>query len=240
MDKYSEHKEVAASESDFQLGEGSPGAYLKRLICTVSGAGSAVSIKDNVTGGGGGGPGVQEITDLQFADASGGAEVFYNGVYILIYTPANTYYAWFNLDGGSPDPAPGPATGFEVPVTTGDSGSTIASSFQANCADVLTILGEASGVTSTDTVTLTNAAAGDVTDINDDGSGASAVVTITVTQQGVDAGGGGAVAIPILPASTPVGVHVVDIEARCEGDGWLVTTDSDVTVMAVGRFQLNP
>ena len=46
MSQFSEHKEIAISQTDSVLGAGVAGNYLKRLICTVTGAGSAVSIKD--------------------------------------------------------------------------------------------------------------------------------------------------------------------------------------------------
>lgn len=43
-------------------------------------------------------------------------------------------------------------------------------------------------------------------------------------------------AIPIVPASAPVGVHTVILGARSTSGAWKVTTGSAATAVAVGRF----
>jgi len=43
--------------------------------------------------------------------------------------------------------------------------------------------------------------------------------------------------IPIVPATTPVGVYSITIGAKsAAAGGWLVTTGAGLTVLAVGRF----
>lgn len=42
--------------------------------------------------------------------------------------------------------------------------------------------------------------------------------------------------IPIVPASSPVGVYVVELGIESTGGAWNVTTGSAATALAVGRF----
>lgn len=60
-------------------------------------------------------------------------------------------------------------------------------------------------------------------------------VNTTATSQ-VMLGDGVAAAEIIVPANTPVGVHVVAINHKASVGGWRVTTAAGVTVYAVGRF----
>lgn len=53
----------------------------------------------------------------------------------------------------------------------------------------------------------------------------------------VDLKDGSGSAIPIAPASTPVGVHSVEVNAISEIGPWKVTTGSAATVLAVGTFK---
>lgn len=55
----------------------------------------------------------------------------------------------------------------------------------------------------------------------------------------IDSSGGGAVTIALVPASTPIGVHVIDFGPagiKSTDGGWKVTTGSAATALAVGRF----
>ena len=45
--------------------------------------------------------------------------------------------------------------------------------------------------------------------------------------------------IQVVPPSTPIGVHVIEIGARCNAattPGWDVTTLAGASVLAIGRF----
>jgi len=66
---------------------------------------------------------------------------------------------------------------------------------------------------------------------------------VTVTTSGangtcslIDSSGGGAVTIALVPASTPLGVHVIDLGIRSTDGGWKVTTGSAATALAIGYF----
>lgn len=55
----------------------------------------------------------------------------------------------------------------------------------------------------------------------------------------IDSSGGGAVTIALVPASTPVGVHVIDFGPggiKSTDGGWKVTTGSACTALAIGQF----
>lgn len=43
-------------------------------------------------------------------------------------------------------------------------------------------------------------------------------------------------AIPLVPASTPIGVYVIELGMRATGAGWKVTTGSAATAIGIGRF----
>lgn len=69
---------------------------------------------------------------------------------------------------------------------------------------------------------------------------------VTVTTSGVngtcsllDSSGGSLVTLALIPASTPLGVHVIDFGpggiASTDG-GWKVTTGSAATALAIGQF----
>lgn len=98
--------------------------------------------------------------------------------YFTISSPTVDYYVWFNLDAGGVDPAPTGKTAIEVAITTGDSTSTMAT---ATAAAIDALAAFVSTANST-TVTITNAVAGDATDI---GVGTLTTgVTVAVTTQG--------------------------------------------------------
>lgn len=66
------------------------------------------------------------------------------------------------------------------------------------------------------------------------------IITVATSATGtVSIKDGNGSAIPITAANTPIGVYVVDIDARCVAattPGWYVTTGAGATVMAIGRF----
>lgn len=43
-------------------------------------------------------------------------------------------------------------------------------------------------------------------------------------------------AIPIVPASTPIGVYIVELGMRSTSGAWKVTTGSAATALAIGYF----
>jgi len=47
---------------------------------------------------------------------------------------------------------------------------------------------------------------------------------------------GSGAAISIIPASAPIGVHVVELGIQSTAGAWSVTTGAGVTVLAIGRF----
>lgn len=61
-------------------------------------------------------------------------------------------------------------------------------------------------------------------------SGANGTVSL------IDGSGGGAVTIALVPASTPLGVHVIPLGVKSVVGSWRVTTGSAATALAIGRF----
>jgi hypothetical protein len=63
---------------------------------------------------------------------------------------------------------------------------------------------------------------------------------VTITTSGVNGvvsiKDGSGSAIPVVPASAPLGVQVIEIGAKSTGGAWKVTTGSAATVIAVGDF----
>lgn len=69
---------------------------------------------------------------------------------------------------------------------------------------------------------------------------------VTVTTSGangtctlIDSSGGGAISIALVPASTPLGVHVIDFGPggiKSTDGGWKITTGSAATALAIGQF----
>ena len=65
------------------------------------------------------------------------------------------------------------------------------------------------------------------------------IVTVgTAATSTVSIEDGGGSAIPIVPATTIVGVYVVEIGARSTSGPWKVTTGAGATVVAVGKFSV--
>lgn len=103
-----------------------------------------------------------------------------DGTYFLLNSAkdATEYYVWFDLDGGSVDPAPAGKTGIEINVTTGDSASVIAAAVQA----AIDALGDFDATVSGAVVDVKGAAVGEVTDSADVDSG----VVVTICRRGKD------------------------------------------------------
>jgi hypothetical protein len=62
------------------------------------------------------------------------------------------------------------------------------------------------------------------------------VVTVGVSLTGTVALLDGATSYPLLPASLPVGVYSIEINAVSVNGPWKITTGAGATVMAVGNF----
>jgi len=63
------------------------------------------------------------------------------------------------------------------------------------------------------------------------------VITVATAATGtVSVKDGAGSAIPITVANTPIGVYVVDLDAKSTGGAWSVTTGAGATVVAVGSF----
>lgn len=116
-----------------------------------------------------------ETTDVTtVADVAGNL----GGKHFLLDTPSVAYYVWIDVDNTSVDPAPASRVGIEVDITSGATADAVASAIQSA---VDAVVGLDASV-STNVVTITNAAVGDVTDTLDVDTG----FTIAVTQQGID------------------------------------------------------
>jgi ABC-type thiamine transport system ATPase subunit len=62
------------------------------------------------------------------------------------------------------------------------------------------------------------------------------VVTVGVSLTGTVALLDGATSYPLLPASLPVGVYSIEINAVSVNGAWKITTGAGATVLAVGNF----
>ena len=101
------------------------------------------------------------------------------GKYFYIDSPTTSYYVWFDVDDVSTDPSPGSETEIEVDISAGDSAAVVAAALQA----ALDAEADFSASVYGDTVTVTNAVVGPVSDEVDVDTG----FTINVLTQGRDA-----------------------------------------------------
>lgn len=78
--------------------------------------------------------------------------------------------------------------------------------------------------------------------LGDTGAAGDYLYAITFTVTAVGAGGaasikdGAGAAVPIIPASAPIGVYNIAFKARSTSGAWKVTTGADVTAFARGIF----
>lgn len=111
------------------------------------------------------------------ADSSGSL----GGTHFLISSKEGDFYVWFNVDGGSTDPAPynvtkGDITGVEVAIFANDANTVVAAAVES----ALDALDEFGASAASEVVTVTNATAGAVTAASDVDSGC----TFSQTQEG--------------------------------------------------------
>ncbi len=141
-----------------------------------------------------------EVSDVvTVADVGGNL----GGKYFLLDAPQTAYYVWIDVDDLSSDPAPSSRTGIEIDITTGDTADVVASAIQAAVDSVF----DFSASVITNTVTITNANDGDVTDAVDVDTG----FTINVTQQGKD--------IPIIHWKVvDIGGGVFEVQEKTVGE----------------------
>jgi len=62
------------------------------------------------------------------------------------------------------------------------------------------------------------------------------VVTVGVSLTGIVSLLDGATSYPLLPASLPVGIYSIEINAVSVNGAWKITTGAGATVLAVGNF----
>ena len=62
------------------------------------------------------------------------------------------------------------------------------------------------------------------------------VVTVSISLTGTVALLDGATSYPLVAASTPIGVYVIEINAVSVNGAWKITTGAGATVLAVGNF----
>jgi ABC-type thiamine transport system ATPase subunit len=62
------------------------------------------------------------------------------------------------------------------------------------------------------------------------------IVTVGVSLTGTVSLLDGATSYPLLPASLPVGVYTIEINAVSVNGAWKITTGAGATVLAVGNF----
>jgi flagellar hook-associated protein 3 FlgL len=115
--------------------------------------------------------GVTEITCYDESTLSGGE-------YFTLSSPSTDYYVWYNVDDNSAEPAVADRIGIEVNIASGALAGVVADKTYAAINNVVGLGAELSG----DKVTVTNAAAGDVVNSDDNDSGFS----ITTITQGTD------------------------------------------------------
>jgi len=72
-----------------------------------------------------------EIEEKFCLDVAGVSAASLNGVSFNFSDASTEYYAWFNLDAGSTDPATAGRTGIEIAVTTGDSEAVMIAAIEA-------------------------------------------------------------------------------------------------------------
>ena len=117
-----------------------------------------------------------EVTDITCNAANAGTGL--DGKYLTLSSPSTDYYVWYNVDGGSTDPAEAdpadPAVanriGIEVGIIgigVGDSANTVANETAAAINNIVGLGAELSG----DKVTVTNAATGAAADAADNDTG---------------------------------------------------------------------
>lgn len=102
------------------------------------------------------------------------------GKYFTLSSPTTDYYVWYDVDAsGAADPAPG-GTGIKVDVVTGDGNTGVATKTAA----AIDLVADFGAISAIQTVTVTNAAIGDVTDLADGDAGIS---NISITQGSTNA-----------------------------------------------------
>lgn len=101
-----------------------------------------------------------------------------NNKYFTLNSPSTGYYVWFNVAAAGVDPAPGGRTGIPVAIAANASAATVASAVQV----AVDALADFVATVVTDTVTITNAAKGNVTDA----ANVNAGVVVTILRQGGD------------------------------------------------------
>ena len=107
-------------------------------------------------------------------------ETALDGTYFTLSSPSGDYYVWYDLDAsGAADPAPG-GTGIQVFVLTGDGATGVATKTAA----AIALIADFGAVDATGTVTVTNAAPGEVTDLADATAG---ITNISITQGSLNA-----------------------------------------------------
>lgn len=125
---------------------------------------------------------VKEIST--FDVINGGSMSDYDGMYVLLDAANGTkYYAWFNVDGNTVDPAVAGRTGIPIPVDTGlDDYFSVA----ATCETVLEAVSgspfSVAVIGGGTVVEVTNNTKGEAEDITSAGN-----INVAVTQQGVTA-----------------------------------------------------
>jgi flagellar hook protein FlgE len=109
------------------------------------------------------GAAIAEETTVMCNDAGSLA----GGEYFTLSSTTTDYYVWYDIDGGSVDPAVAGRTGIEVDIASGDTAQLVA----MKTAQAIDAAGDFGAVESNTTVTVTNATAGDTTNAADSDTG---------------------------------------------------------------------
>lgn len=118
--------------------------------------------------------GEAEVTEITCYDES----TLSGGEYFTLSSPSTDYYVWYNVEDNSAEPAVADRIGIEVNIASGALAGVVADKTYAAINNIVGLGAELSG----DKVTVTNAAAGDVINSDDNDSGFS----ITTITQGTD------------------------------------------------------
>ena len=176
--------------------------------------------------------GAAEVTDITVnpaATLSGGENYRFS-------SPSDDYYVWYTVDGVGADPELAGAAGILVELGSGDSAAAVGAATAAQIDAVAGLSATSTG----DIVTLTNAAAGSVTDAADNNTG----FAFNVTTQGTD-GNLGDISIVIgEDLQTNINVNGFDVFLSNENifdilrrlKNGLEENDSDIISEQIERF----
>jgi len=193
---------------------------------------TALNITTSSLPNGGNPEAVQEVRTVQaIADVSGSLD----GKWFKLFAPDQQYYVWINVDSGGNDPL-APGQGIAVPIASDASANTVAAAIDV----AVKALADFDSSVSTDTATITNERAGNVTDAIDANSGFTIVTTVAgvnnIYDEVLAAEGGNGIKTWTLDSGTlPPGL-VLLLEGRIIGEPHTVGSPGTFVVKVTDAF----